>query len=184
MFKSLLLDHIKLFEGLDCLEKEVMQAASICDKTLKSGGKIIFCGNGGSAMDCQHIAAELTGRFEKDRIPLAALSLTADNCALTCISNDYKYDFVFSRQLYALGKKEDILIGLSTSGQSPNVLEAFKAAKDLKISTIALTGKSGGDLAKMADLAIIVPSNSTARIQEVHIFIGHVICKYIEGNIK
>ena len=93
MFKSLLLDHIELFEGLNCLEKEVMQAALICDKTLKSGGKIIFCGNGGSAMDCQHIAAELTGRFEKDRIPLAALSLTADNCALTCISNDYKYDF-------------------------------------------------------------------------------------------
>jgi len=183
MYKDLLANHIKLFEQLHCVEEEVMEAALICENSLKSGGKIIFCGNGGSAMDSQHIAAEFTGRFEKDRIPLAALSLTSDSCVITSISNDDKFDFVFSRQLYALGKKNDILVGISTSGESSNVIEAFKVAKKLDITTIALTGKSGGVLSKKADLSIIVPSNSTARIQEAHIFIGHVICKYIESNI-
>ena len=133
-----------------------------------------------SASDSQHLASELTGRFVADRVPLAALSLTTDTSALTSIANDYSFNNVFSRQLKALGNKGDCLIALSTSGNSANIIEAVKVALECDIFTICLLGKKGGNLKDLCDLPIIIPSDTTARIQEAHIFIGHIICEGIE----
>lgn len=140
----------------------------------------MFCGNGGSAADSQHLAAEFTGRFIKDRRPLPGLALSTDTSALTCIGNDYHFNDIFLRQIQALGKEGDCLIGISTSGNSENILRAFIAAKELGIKTIGLLGRDGGKLACLSDIAIIVPSDVTARIQEAHILIGHTICGGVE----
>ena len=183
-FQQNLDEHRALFARLESLAAPVAQAAELMAKTLSSGRKIMLCGNGGSAADSQHLAAEFTGRFIKDRRPLAALALSTDTSALTCISNDYSFDEVFSRQVLGLGVPGDCLLAISTSGNSRNVLRAVEAARGLKMRTIGLLGRDGGTLAKLCDLAIIVPSATTARIQEAHIMIGHTLCGMIEESLQ
>ena len=151
--------------------------------TLNAGGKLMLCGNGGSAADSQHIAAELTGRFVNDRRPLAGLALSTDSSALTCIANDYGFDAVFERQVRGLGRAGDALLMISTSGNSTNLLLAAEAARTMGIKTIGLLGRDGGKLLSLCDDAVIVPSNTTARIQEAHIFIGHCWCSLIEQTL-
>ena len=151
---------------------------------LEKKGTIFWCGNGGSASDSQHIAAELVGRFRKDRPALKSIALTTDTSILTSVGNDYGFDQIFSRQLQALGSSGDILVGISTSGNSKNILNAFKAASDLGITSIALTGKDGGTAKEISDHSIIVDSDSTARIQEAHILIGHILCELIEERLQ
>lgn len=153
-------------------------------KSLKSGGKILIFGNGGSAADSQHIAAEFIGRFKKERRALAAIALTTDTSALTALGNDYTFDIIFSRQIEALGKKGDVAIGISTSGNSKNVIEAIKKAKELGLVTITLTGNDGGLLAALSDIKLIVPSKVTARIQESHLTIAHTICELVEEEFS
>jgi D-sedoheptulose 7-phosphate isomerase len=173
-------EHINVAKKLKNLLPQIEKAGSLCVNSLKNGGKIIFCGNGGSAADSQHIATELIGRFKKDRNPLSAISLTTDTSALTSIGNDYGFDYIFSRQLEAIGKKEDILIAISTSGNSINVINSIKSAKKIGEKVIILTGKDGGIIKNFGDVNIIIPSNNIPRIQEMHILIGHMICDYIE----
>ncbi|MEA3328418.1 MAG: D-sedoheptulose 7-phosphate isomerase [Candidatus Omnitrophota bacterium] len=148
--------------------------------SLKNGGKVLLCGNGGSAADCQHIACEFIGRFKKDKKPLPAIALSTDTSVLTSLANDYSYELVFAKQLSGLGKKDDILIAISTSGMAPNIIKAVKTAKDLGLKTAAFTGKDGGKLAALADIAFIVPSHDTPRIQETHITAAHAICEIAE----
>ncbi|PHS56530.1 MAG: phosphoheptose isomerase [Sulfurimonas sp.] len=162
---------------------KIQKVCELCVKLYKGSNKTILAGNGGSAADAQHIAAELVGRYGFDRPSIPSLALTTDTSNLTAIGNDYGYDKVFSRQLEGMGQDGDIFIGISTSGNSKNIINAFEVAKDKNITTIALTGKDGGKMASMADIALIVPSNSTPRIQESHILIGHIICDIIEKEI-
>lgn len=150
---------------------------------LNNSGKVILFGNGGSAADAQHIAAELVGRFKKDRPALAAIALTTNTSIVTALANDYGYDCVFKRQLEALGKKQDLAFAISTSGRAKNVIEGIKQAKKMKMRTIAFTGGDGGALAKICDIAFIVPSFNTPHIQEAHIACGHAICALVEEEI-
>ncbi|MEX2596824.1 MAG: D-sedoheptulose 7-phosphate isomerase [Salibacteraceae bacterium] len=152
-------------------------------KTFGNKGKILLCGNGGSAADAQHIAAELSGRFKKDREPLFAEALHVNSSYLTAVANDYGYEEVFSRLTKAMGRKGDVLIGLSTSGNSKNVLRAFQKAKEQGMTTIAFTGQKKGEITTLADISFQVPSLDTARIQEVHITIGHALCEAIENRL-
>jgi D-sedoheptulose 7-phosphate isomerase len=160
------------------------EAVNALTKCLKAGGKILLCGNGGSAADSQHIAAEFIGRFQKERRALPAIALTTDTSALTALGNDYGFDVVFSRQVEALGNKGDVLIGISTSGNSRNVLEAIKAAKARGLVTITLTGNDGGQLAPLSDIKLIAPSKITARVQESHITMAHTICELVEEQFS
>ena len=160
--------------------RTIVQAAELTANCLRSGGKILLCGNGGSAADSQHLAAEFVGRFVKERKALPAMALTTDTSILTSIGNDYSFDKVFSRQVEALGAANDILFGISTSGNSPNVLAAVTTARGLGLKTIGLAGKDGGALAKSVDLPLVVRSTNTARVQECHITIGHIICELVE----
>jgi len=180
MVNRCLEEHIKTAQKMKDNLHLVQKAAQICIESLKNGGRVLLCGNGGSAADAQHIAAELSGRFKKERIPLAGIALTTDTSALTAIGNDYGFEYVFSRQLEALGRERDVLIGISTSGNSKNVINAIDSAKKIGIKVITLTGKDGGKMAQMGDVNIIVPSNDTPRIQEMHIMIGHMICALID----
>ena len=150
-----------------------------CISSLQNGGKIIFCGNGGSFADSQHLAAEFVSRLRFDRAPLASIALGTNSSNMSAIGNDYGYDQVFKREILALGNKNDVFIPISTSGNSPNVILAIKAAREKKIKTIAFTGSSGGEIKSLCD-AIIVPTDSTEKIQEVHIMLGHIICYLIE----
>jgi len=161
----------------------VVAAARMIESGLSAGGKVMFCGNGGSAADAQHLAAELMGRFLADRAPMASLALTVDTSALTAIGNDYGFGQVFARQVRGLGRKGDILVGISTSGNSENIVTAFEAAREIGIGVIALTGGGGGRMAPLADVLINAPSLSTPRIQELHIAIGHTICELIEDAL-
>lgn len=158
----------------------VVQAAMQIVKSLKAGGKVLFFGNGGSAADAQHLAAEFTGRYLKERRALPALALHGNSSAVTAIGNDYGFDRVFARQMEALGKEGDVAVGISTSGNSPNVLRALQAAKSKGIYTVALTGASGGLMKKVADCTLCIPSEETPRIQECHILTGHIICEIAE----
>ena len=176
-------EHRAVFGRLDALAPAVQAAAQLLVDTLTRGGKILFCGNGGSAADSQHLASELTGRFVNDRRPLAALALTTDTSALTCIANDYSFDEVFARQVTALGRRGDCLVGISTSGHSRNVLRAAEAARSAEMSIIGLLGRDGGKLSPWCDIAIIVPSDTTARIQEAHSFVGHTLCALVEQGL-
>ena len=178
--KSNLQQHLELFQRLGELSDEVESAARLIASALSLGQKLMFCGNGGSAADSQHLAAELTGRFVKDRRPLAALALSTDSSALTCIGNDYSFDEVFARQLRGLGRAGDCLVAISTSGNSKNVIRAAEAARSMGVHTIGLLGRDGGLLSSLCEVAIVVPSETTARIQEAHIFIGHTLCGLIE----
>ncbi len=181
--KDLLLESIQVKEAL--LRNNIGQIKEIADMifdALKENGKVLIIGNGGSASDSQHIAAEFIGRFKKERNPLAAIALTTNTSILTALANDYGYETVFAKQIEALGQKEDVAIGISTSGKAKNVSLALKQAKKMGIKTIALSGGDGGEIAKLADLSLIVPSMVTARIQEAHITIAHIICELVEDN--
>lgn len=158
----------------------IADVAQRCIDALRRGNKILLAGNGGSASDAQHIAAELVGRFEKDRPGLPAMALTTNASQLTALSNDYGYEAVFSRQLQALGKEGDVFFALSTSGNSANVVNAAEVAKAQGLVTVGMTGESGGKLESLCDVCINVPSSNTARIQEAHITIGHIVCAHIE----
>ncbi len=167
----------------EALLKIIENVATACVNVYKKSKKTMIAGNGGSAADAQHIAAELVGRYGFDRPSLPSLALTTDTSNLTAIGNDYGYDKVFSRQLEGMGQEGDLFIGISTSGNSQNVINAFLSAKEKGITTVALVGRDGGKMAAMADYAIIIPSNDTPRIQESHILIGHIICDVIEKEI-
>jgi len=159
----------------------IQQAADMITQSLQNGGKIHFCGNGGSAADAQHLAAELSGRFYFDRPPLNAEALHCNTSYLTAVGNDYGYELIFSRLLRGTAKPGDIIIGISTSGNSKNIIKAFEVAKEMKVSIIAMTGASGGKMKEYADLLLNVPSTDTPRIQESHIMIGHIICELVES---
>ncbi|WP_372089815.1 SIS domain-containing protein [Tistrella mobilis] len=148
--------------------------------TIRGGGKIMFFGNGGSASDAQHLATELAVRYRRDRAPIAGLALTTDTSALTAIGNDMGFDQLFARQILALGRPGDMAVGITTSGRSPNVLIGLDAARTAGITTVALTGRDGGDTLSRADLALVVPSETTARIQEMHIMLGQMLCGALE----
>ncbi|MCA9405755.1 MAG: D-sedoheptulose 7-phosphate isomerase [Candidatus Omnitrophica bacterium] len=163
--------------------EKISEAASTILTAINNGGTVFFFGNGGSAADSQHIAAEFIGRFQKERRALPAIALTTDTSILTALGNDYSLDIIFARQLEGLAKKGDVAVGISTSGNSGNVVEGIKKAKELGLKTISLTGHEGGALASMTDVSIIVPSQSTARIQESHLCVAHCICELVEENI-
>jgi D-sedoheptulose 7-phosphate isomerase len=159
---------------------QVVAAARLLAGVLKGGGKLLLFGNGGSAADAQHLAAEFVNRFQIERPPLAALALTTDTSILTAVANDYDFLQVFAKQVQALGRPGDLAIGISTSGNSPNVAAGLKAARELGLATLALSGREGGPVAAAADLALIVNSRDTPRIQEVHITLGHVLCDLVD----
>jgi D-sedoheptulose 7-phosphate isomerase len=183
LFAANLAEHQQLFAQLGALEPDVDRAGLLIAEALRDGGKLLACGNGGSAADAQHIASELTGRFLKDRPPLAGIALTTDSSALTCIGNDYHFDEVFARQLRALGRAGDVLLAISTSGQSPNVVRAAEAARGADIRVVGLLGRDGGRLRELCDVAIVVPHSATARIQEAHLLVIHTLCGLIEQRL-
>lgn len=158
----------------------IMQTAEVIADAFKAGNKLLLCGNGGSAADAQHLAAEFVNRFMIERPPLPAVALSTDTSILTSVGNDYSFDQIFLKQIKAIGKEGDVLLAISTSGESKNVIMAVKTARDMGIRTIGLTGKSGGKMAKMVEILLNVDSNITARVQEVHITIGHIICELID----
>ena len=162
------------------IRRQTAEVAQLVTETLRSGGKVLLCGNGGSAADAQHIAAELVGRFRRERSGLCAMALTTDSSILTSVANDYGYAEVFRRQVEALGRRGDVLVGISTSGNAENVLRAVEEAKRLGVRTVGLTGSGGGRLAGAVDIAILCPSGVTARIQECHEIIGHAVCDIVE----
>lgn len=171
------------FEVLAEMADLVGEAATAITDRVRAGGKVMFCGNGGSAADAQHLAAELMGRFMIDRQPLAAMALNVNVSTMTAIGNDYAYEEIFERQLRGIGKSGDVLIGLSTSGNSRNVVQALTAARELGIMTIGLTGQAGGAMAELCDISLRVPSTSTPRIQEMHIAVGHCVCEWVEAAL-
>jgi D-sedoheptulose 7-phosphate isomerase len=183
VFLKNIAEHNEVLAKLQNLEGDVQCAGQLAAQTLRNGGKILFCGNGGSAADSQHLAAELTGRFIKDRRPLAAIALSTDTSALTCIGNDYSFEEVFARQVAGLGRTEDLLIAISTSGNSGNVLRAVEEAHKIGMQTVGLLGRDGGKLGSLCSHRIVVPSQITARIQECHILIGHTLCGIIEQEL-
>lgn len=170
-------------KSLEVLRDDIARAADICIESILKGGKVILMGNGGSAADAQHIAAELVGRFLKERSAIAGIALTTNTSILTCLGNDYSYDYIFERQMEALGRAGDVAIGISTSGNSENVYRALQKAQAIGIKTIGLLGKDGGKIASVCDLPLIVPSNDTPRIQEIHILIGHILSDEIERAV-
>ena len=185
--QNIINDHIETAQKLATMEAQILQICQLCNDAILRGGKILLAGNGGSAADAQHIAAEFVGRFVKERRSLPAIALTVDTSALTAISNDYGFENVYARQIEGLGTEGDVFIGLSTSGNSPNIIKAVEAAQRKGLKTIIFSGKNGGILSQrdaygkgMGDAEIIVPSDITARIQEMHILIGHILCEYID----
>ena len=182
--KDILLESIQVKEEL--LRTGIGKIIEITDlitDCLKKNGKVILFGNGGSASDSQHIAAEFVGRFKKDRNALAAIALTTNTSILTALANDYGYEVIFAKQIEALGQKNDVAIGISTSGKAKNVVLGIKQAKKMGLKTIALTGADGGDLTKLTDISLAVPSSVTARVQEAHITVGHIICELVEQAV-
>ncbi len=171
------------FTELKSLAEKVAMAGDLLIQSVKSGGKVMFCGNGGSAADAQHLATELVGRYMKERPAIAAVALTTDTSALTAIANDYAFDAIFERQVQALGRRGDVLVALSTSGKSPNVVKAVDAAKALGAKVIALTGSKPNPLVDKADVAIMVPATTSNRIQEMHIAVGHILCGIVEDAV-
>jgi D-sedoheptulose 7-phosphate isomerase len=162
---------------------QVLELIRLISHAFEVGNKVFFFGNGGSAADAQHLAAEFVNRLIMDRPPLPAIALTTDTSILTSISNDFSFEEIFAKQLKALGKGGDVAIGISTSGNSSNIIKAFEVAKEMRMKAVALTGNDGGALAKMADLSLIVPSTSTPRVQEVHILVGHILCEMVEHSL-
>ncbi|CAO3383440.1 D-sedoheptulose 7-phosphate isomerase [Azospirillum argentinense] len=179
--RDALLETSRNFAAFAGQADSIAAAAALMIDGLRTGGKVLFCGNGGSAADSQHLAAELTGRYLRDRPPLAAVALTVDTSALTAIANDYSYDEVFARQVRGLGRPGDVLVGLSTSGNSRNVVAALEAARAIGLQTIGLTGAGGGRMKELCDICLCVPSSDTPRIQEMHIAAGHMLCELVEN---
>ncbi|MEF3191341.1 MAG: D-sedoheptulose 7-phosphate isomerase [Campylobacterales bacterium] len=176
--------HLEVAKAMETLLGAIEEAAAICIKRLEHGGKILLFGNGGSAADAQHIAAELTGRYKTERRALPAIALTTDTSALTAIGNDYGYERVFDRQLEALARNGDVAIGISTSGNSANVVRALRLARQLGCVTLGLSGRGGGEMMQVCDINLVVPSNDTPRIQEMHIWMGHTLCQLIDEALS
>lgn len=171
------------YQVAETLSGEILKAAQMIRDRLAGGGKLLLMGNGGSAADSQHIAAELIGRFKKERKAIPAIALTVDSSCLTALGNDYGFETIFARQVEALATAKDAVIGISTSGNSENVIRALKLAREIGAATIGFMGNDGGGMKDCVDIGIVVPSNDTARIQEVHITIGHIICEIIEQDL-
>jgi D-sedoheptulose 7-phosphate isomerase len=179
-------DSIAVYESMladRTLVASIVQLSAVASEAVRSGGKIMFAGNGGSAADAQHFAGELVSRFYYDRPAIASLALTTDSSILTAIGNDYHYERIFSRQIEALGRSGDVFVGISTSGRSLNVLGGLAAARRLGLRTVGLTGRSGGDMAALCDIVICIPSDSTPLIQQGHLLVGHLLCAMIEDAI-
>ncbi|TVQ85823.1 MAG: SIS domain-containing protein [Chromatiaceae bacterium] len=177
---AVLAAHLEVIRGLEALRPQLQTFAERAWSCLAGGGRLLWMGNGGSAGDSQHLAAELVGRFERERPGLAAIALTTDSSILTSVANDYGFEQVFARQVEALGRPGDLLVGLSTSGNSPNVVRAMERAAGLDLYRVGLTGADGGALADCCELCLQVPSRNTARIQEAHILLGHLLCDLVE----
>ncbi len=175
-------EHTEVLASLNSMTAAIRSLADELLERLHKGGTIYFCGNGGSAADAQHLAAELVGRFKRERRALASVALSTDSSVLTCVGNDYSFDEIFSRQVEALVRQGDVLVGISTSGNSRNVLRGIQAAKQQGAITVGLIGNDGGELANQCDHALIIPSANTARIQEMHILIGHILCELIDSD--
>lgn len=173
-------EHIEVVHNTLSISIQIDRTAQIVNECLRRGNKILLMGNGGSAADAQHIAAEFVGRFKKERKGLPAIALTTDTSIITAVGNDYSFDSIFSRQIESLAVEGDVIIGISTSGNSPNIINGIDVAKKIGCYTIGLLGKEGGKLKKIVNLPVIVPSDNTPRIQEVHILIGHIICELID----
>ena len=177
-------EHQEIYEAtLLANFDDIEKISKVLSASLLNSGTIFWCGNGGSASDSQHLAAELLGRFKKNRRPLRSMSLNADTSVLTCISNDFNYKDIFARQIEALGRPGDVLVGISTSGNSDNVFSSIIKAKEIGLTTVGLLGKGGGKMKSVLDLPLIISSETTARIQEMHIFIGHILCDLIEAEL-
>ena len=184
IIKQRFLDHLQVANAVmnsDILA-QIERIAVEVKKALANGKKVLFCGNGGSAADSQHLAAEFVGRFQKERVGLPAIALTVDTSILTAVANDYGYDRVFARQVQALGNDGDVLVGLSTSGNSKNVLAAIDVAKVKGMQCIGLTAQGGGKMAEVCDICMAMPCSVTARAQEIHILIGHILCELVDGE--
>ena len=182
LIETRIIEHIQVAQALYQQQGEKLElAASLLAWALKTGKKVLFCGNGGSAADAQHLAAEFVGRYLIEREGLPAIALTTDTSILTAVGNDYGFENIFARQVQALGNSGDVLLGLSTSGNSPNVLRAMEIAKSKGLVTIALTGCGGGAMAELADVCLAVDSKVTARTQEMHILMGHILCELLDG---
>jgi D-sedoheptulose 7-phosphate isomerase len=184
LLRAELAEHAQAFEALrGMIEGPFLAGLELLELGVRAGGKVLLFGNGGSASDCQHIAAELTIRYQANRAPIAAIALTTDTSALTACGNDFGFEAVFARQVEALARPGDVVIGLSTSGNSPNVIAGLDAARSVDARTIGLTGGTRGKMAPLCDVLITVPSKVTARIQELHILIGHMWCKALEQRL-
>lgn len=184
VFKRIIDEHAQLVSRIEVLAPVIDGAAKAILCCLQQGGSIFFCGNGGSAADCQHLAAEFTGRFVRERAPLAGIALTTDSSALTAIGNDYGFEEIFVRQIAGLGKPGDCLFAISTSGNSKNVIRAVEAAKKTGLAIIGLLGRDRGALKEVCDMAVVVPRTTTARIQEMHILIGHSWWEAVDEAIE
>lgn len=181
IIESIDLKH-KIADNTELIQSIINVTNSLI-KTYQNNGAVYFCGNGGSAADAQHLAAELSGRFYYDRDPLFAEALHVNTSYITAVANDYSYSNIYSRLIKAKGRKGDVLIGISTSGNSKNIIEAFKVAREQGVFCVALTGDTGGEMKGVSDILLNVPSRDTARIQEAHILIGHIICEFVEAKL-
>ena len=177
-------EHLEVLNNSKGLNDRIIKFSQLINQALNNGNKIIWCGNGGSAADSMHLSTELIGRYKSNRKSLSSISLSSDSVAITCIANDFGYENIFSRQIEGLGESGDVLVCLTTSGNSLNIIKAIKVAKSMNVKTILMSGNKGGKCSGLSDLELIIPSQSTARIQEIQIFIGHIICDYIEENFK
>ena len=184
IIKEFLAHQETIAKVIETMQEPLLEASKLAVETLRAGNKVLLCGNGGSAADAQHIAAELTGRYKTERRGLPGIALTTDTSALTAIGNDYGYDRIFDRQVEALARSGDVLIGISTSGNSKNVINALNVAREMGCVTIGLSGRDGGAMNDVCDINIVVPSFDTPRIQEMHILIGHTICHCIDDNLS
>jgi D-sedoheptulose 7-phosphate isomerase len=184
IIKEFLAHQETIEKTIQTMQEPLLKASKLAVETLRAGNKILICGNGGSAADAQHFAAELTGRYKTERRGLPGIALTTDTSALTAIGNDYGYDRVFDRQVEALAQKGDLLIGISTSGNSKNVINALKVAREMGCKTLGLTGRDGGAMNDLCDVNLVVPSDDTPRIQEMHILFEHTICQIIDNELS
>ena len=183
VYKNAIAEHLAVIQALDRKRDLLEQIGGAMSQAVHAGKKVLWCGNGGSAADCQHLAAELMGRFRRERRGLPSIALTTDTSILTAIGNDYGYERVFQRQVEAICNSGDIVVGISTSGNSKNVCAALKTARKLGAVTVAFTGASGGEMAALADMVLLIDSSDTARIQEGHILCGHMLCDWIELSV-
>ena len=184
IIKEFLAHQETIAKVIETMQEPLLEASKLAVETLRAGNKILLCGNGGSAADAQHIAAELTGRYKTERRGLPGIALTTDTSALTAIGNDYGYDRVFDRQVEALANKGDLIIGISTSGNSKNIVSALKLGKELGCKTLGFSGRDGGAMNEVCDVNLIVPSSDTPRIQEMHILFGHTICQIVDNELS